>query len=266
MTIKPLYKKWLAKPAGLAAATGLAFGCVVTSAHASGIDPEADKVLKSMSTYVSGLAAVTVNADVDNEIIDLNGQKLQFSSSMAMTLHRPGGLHVMRQGPFADSELFFDGQTVTISVDEPAIYAQMEAKGTVDEAIAAVRSHTGMDAPAGDLFFADPYEGLLTDVISGTYYGRSFVDGVECHHLAFRAAKVDWQIWIQDGDAPLPMKYVITSKWVTGAPQFAVRFRDWNSNPKIDADAFAFTAAEGAKKIDSIPVHEMGELMLMEDK
>ncbi len=38
------------------------------------------------------------------------------------------------------------------------------------------------------------------------------MNGIECHHLAFRAEKVDWQVWVQAGDTPLPMKYLIISK------------------------------------------------------
>jgi hypothetical protein len=230
------------------------------------VDPEADQILRSMSTYLGGLSALRVEADVDNEIIDLEGRKLQFSSSVKLNLQRPGKLHVARSGPFAESELFFDGETVTLSVAEPAVHAQFPAPGNIEQAIAAVRSETGLDAPAGDLLYSDPYAGLLTDVVSGTYNGTAFVQDVECHHLAFRAAKVDWQIWIQAGDTPLPMKYVITSKWVTGAPQYSVRFRGWEKNPEIDAARFLFTAPEGSTRIDAIPVNEMGELMLEEDR
>jgi len=75
---------------------------------------------------------------------------------------------------------------------------------------------------------------------------------------------VDWQIWIQTGDTPLPMKYVITSKWLTGAPQYTASFRNWNTNPKIDASQFEFTAPKGAQKLDSIAVNEAGQLMIEE--
>jgi len=53
------------------------------------------------------------------------------------------------------------------------------------------------------------------------------VDGFECEHLAFRNDDTDWQIWIQVGDAPIPRKYVITSKTEEGAPQYTLVIRDW---------------------------------------
>jgi hypothetical protein len=60
------------------------------------------------------------------------------------------------------------------------------------------------------------------------------------------------------------MKYVITSKWVTGAPQYTARFRNWNTKPGIDASLFEFTAPKGAKKLESIPVNEAGQIVIEE--
>ena len=86
------------------------------------------------------------------------------------------------------------------------------------------------------------------------------VGGVESHHLAFRGPRVDWQIWIQDGANPLPMKYVITSKWVAGAPQYSVRFRNWKTNPKIDAARFEFEVPSGARELKTLSINEVGEI------
>jgi hypothetical protein len=90
---------------------------------------------------------------------------------------------------------------------------------------------TGLNAPGADLLFSDPYAILSAGIESSVYIGIAYVNGIACHHLAFREAKVDWQLWVQTGDEPFPMKYIITSKWVTGAPQYEVRLREWNPNP-----------------------------------
>ena len=58
------------------------------------------------------------------------------------------------------------------------------------------------------------------------------------------------------------MKYIITSKWITGAPQYSIRFREWDTAPSFEAGQFNFTAPEGARKLDSIPVNEVGEFMI----
>jgi hypothetical protein len=73
---------------------------------------------------------------------------------------------------------------------------------------------------------------------------------VPVHHLAFRTPSIDFQVWVQDGDKPLPRKYVITTKWMTGAPQNGVELTDWNLAPRIDDTVFTFTPPAGARKID----------------
>ena len=86
--------------------------------------------------------------------------------------------------------------------------------------------------------------------------------GVECHYLAFRTARFDLQLWVATGDEPLPMKYVITSKWITGAPQYSVQMSNWNLKPQIAAQQFEFSPPQGAKRIDELSVDEAGEITL----
>jgi hypothetical protein len=93
------------------------------------------------------------------------------------------------------------------------------------------------------------FDQLMHDVIVGKHIGRGVVDGVECEHLAFRDLDIDWQIWIEVGDRPIPHKYVITSKAVGAAPQYTLRITDWKTDVPVAADAFVFKAPEGAKKV-----------------
>ena len=91
--------------------------------------------------------------------------------------------------------------------------------------------------------------------------GTGYVGGVECDHLAFRGDLVDWQIWISRGERTLPMKYVITTKWVTGAPQYSLRLSGWSTDP-VDQKAFAFVPPAGATKIDRIEADQVGDITL----
>ena len=69
-------------------------------------------------------------------------------------------------------------------------------------------------------------------------------------HLAFRGPVVDWQIWIADGDKPLPRKYVITTRGDPAQPQYMVLMSNWNVAPKVSDAMFRFTPPQGAKKTD----------------
>jgi hypothetical protein len=201
--------------------------------------------------------------DVDNEIVDKAGQKLQFSASGAATVSRPGKLLITRKGPYADAEVTFDGKTVSLHGKALNVYAQIESPGpTIDDAVEEVRMATGLDMAGADLLSADPYAALMSDAHEGSVVGTAYISGVQCDQLAFRGDTVDWQIWIEKSDRPLPMKYVITTKWVTGAPQYAIRFGNWNAAPQIDDKMFQFTPPEGAKKIDGIVADQIGDVML----
>lgn len=250
--------------ASLAAALGMV---VMPAIAAAAVNPDADEILQAMSRYLSGIKAFSVSADVGNEILSQEGQKLQLNSSATVVLERPSHLYISRQGKAADATLLYDGRRLTVYSKTINAYVQRDFAGTNDAALAAIESGTGLNLPATDLLLSDPYAALSPGVTSSGYYGTGYVGGVECHHLAFRKANVDWQLWVKTGDEPLPMKYVITTKWVTGAPQFSVQFRDWNTRPVVAAGRFGFAAPEGAKRLEKIPVDEAGDILAQpEDK
>ena len=91
---------------------------------------------------------------------------------------------------------------------------------------------------------------MLKASSSGFVVGQSVVGGVRCIHLAFRGTEVDWQIWVEDGDKPLPRKFIITAKQVAGEPQFTVLLRSWDLAPKLTNREFGFAPPKGAKKIE----------------
>ncbi|HIK46246.1 MAG TPA: DUF2092 domain-containing protein [Leptolyngbyaceae cyanobacterium M65_K2018_010] len=220
------------------------------AARADGLDPEATRILQDMSNYLAQTPRFTVNADVDFEILNRSGQLLQFSSFQTLAVQRPNQFRVTRQGPVANAELIFDGTTLTLYGKNSNVYSQL-----------AFESRTGIPAPGGDFLFVDPYAILSEGVNSSTYMGTAYVNGIECHHLAFREDDVDWQLWVQTGSTPLPMKYVIASKWVTSAPQYSVRLRDWNLNPQFTSGQFTFTPPVGAVKVEEVPASDVEDYL-----
>jgi len=86
------------------------------------------------------------------------------------------------------------------------------------------------------------------------------IHGVECDHLAFRTQEVDWQIWIAQGDRPYPCRYVITSKKVTGWPQYTVDLRAWKTGAEVASADFSFKAPLGAKQLEPGDLPDTDEL------
>jgi hypothetical protein len=220
-------------------------GSLVLHVKAQGTEP--DKILKAMSDYVTSQKSLSVTFDSDIEVITPSLQKIQFTSSGQVQLSRPDKLRATRTGGYTDVEIVFDGKTLTMNNKDTKDFTQIESPGSADQVIDLLREKHGLTAPGADLLFSNAFEVLMADVIDGVHVGQGVIDGVECEHLAFRNLDTDWQIWIEVGARPIPRKYVITSKAVTGAPQYTLRIKEWRT--EVPADAFAFKPAQGAKKV-----------------
>lgn len=245
----------------------LAICLAVGSASASeAIDPQAEQVLKSMSDYLDQTKRFSVNTDISFEVVSNSGQKFQLNSVGAITMDRPSKFYITKKGMMCDAAFIFDGKTLTLHGKRLQFYMPIKVDGTIDDAIVAYERETGIPAPGADLLMSDTYNLLLSGVKSGLYVGKAFVDGHECHHLAFREAETDWQLWIRTGKTPVPMKYVITTKWHTGAPQYEIIYRDWDMAPSIDPAQFSFNPPGGTLKVDGIRITNIGEFIIVKEE
>lgn len=229
----------------LAAAALLA---VASTARAD--DGAAFKVLKGMSDYLASQKTISLSFDADVEVITPDIEKIQFASSGQLLLSRPDKLRAIRIGGYSDVEFVFDGKTASVVDRSTNGYVQFDAPGPVDQLIDKLRNDYAMALPGADLLASNVFEVLSEDVLHGADIGRGVIGGVECEHLAFRSQDTDWQLWVQVGDAPIPRKFVITSKTEAGAPQYTLVIREWKTDAQPAADAFAFKPAEGAKKLE----------------
>jgi hypothetical protein len=228
------------------------------------VEPDAAKVLGAMSEYLGSLERFSVDYDVETEVVSYDGQKLQFASSGEIKVQRPDKFHASRKGAIADLELILDGSALTLFGRNANAFFQAPA-ATIDEAINVLRNDVGFDAPGADLLSDKPLRHAETDTASGMHVGMAFLDGIQVHHLAFRGREVDWQLWVADGEKPLPLKYVITSKWVAASPEYSIEFRNWNNAPSLEDSTFVFTSPKDAKKLDALTADATGEIDLAKE-
>ena len=221
---------------------------------------EARTILKAMSEYVAGEQNIELTFDSAIEVITPELEKIQFTSSGSALVSRPDKIRAHRVGGFADVELFFDGAVASINGKSVNGYAQIQAEGTLDDLVHALRAGHGVALPAADLLLSNSYEVLAAEVLEAKYLGRGVVGGVECEHLAFRNFDTDWQIWIEVGDRPAPRKLVITSKTLNSAPQYSVIITSWKTGIEPGPEAFAFTPPEGATLLPPDGLIDLDEL------
>ena len=243
---RPSAPRWSRWPAiMLMVCAALCF--VAPRVHAQ--DNDALKILKAMSDYLASQNTISVTFDSDIEVITSELQKIQFTSTNQLVMTRPDKLWMSRTGGYADVELFYNGKIATIFDKYRNHFAQADAIGSVDQLFDRLSSRYSVEAPGADLLRPNVYAELARDVLIAKHIGQGVVDGVPCEHLAFRNFDTDWQIWIETGPRPIPRKYIITTKTMTGAPQYTLVIRDWHSNVPIAADKFAFQPPANAKKV-----------------
>lgn len=238
-------------------ATIVAFGLAPSAAFAQTDDAEA--ILKSMADYLASQQSLSFSYQSTIEAVTPDFEKLQFVSSGTLTLSRPDRIRVTRTGGFADLELVFDGSVFTVLGKNLNAYAQLDAPGNLAE-LADRLSNAGIDPPAADLLSPNAFALLTQEVTEAKHIASAFVGGVECEYLAFRTDETDWQIWIESGDRPVPLRYVITSKHVVQAPQYTIEIRDWQVGDQVAEADFMFEPPQGATKVELSQLELLDEL------
>ena len=232
----------------------------LVGAKAGAAEEDAKAILKAMTDYLAAQPTVSFTFDSDIEVIKPQMEKIQFTNSGEALLSRPDKLRARRVGGYSDVELVFDGKTISILDRGGNGYAQIEAPGTVDELVGALRSGHGVALPGADLLLTNAYDVLIADVMEAKHIGLGVVGGRECEHLAFRNFDTDWQIWVETGEQPMPCKMVISSKTVASAPQYTLRVTGWQTGVEVASDDFAFVPPAGAALLDPNALIHLDEL------
>jgi hypothetical protein len=212
------------------------------------IDQDAMDALNKMGAYLRTLKAFQVHAVVTDEDVMLDGQKVQSASIADLVAERPEHLRLSVTSDLRERLFFYDGKTFTMFARRPNFYATVPAPSTIVALVDSLDDRYGIELPFVDLFrWGTPSSDA--DAITGARdIGPSQIDGVTCEQYAFRQAGLDWQVWIQEGDFPLPRKLVLTTLTDEARPEHTAVYT-WNLAPSVSADAFTFVPPTDAKKI-----------------
>jgi hypothetical protein len=237
----------LARCCAVVAVAGLS---LAAQAQPSGIAPEAQRLLKASTDFLAKQQQFSAETRNTLEIVLKSGQKIEFNHTARTAVHRPNRLRAERTGDLVSQVFVYDGKTLTLYNPQEKVFAQAAAPDTLEGMLDFARTKLDIVAPAGDLLYKSAYDLLMDGVTDGFVVGKAVIEGVRCDHLAFRAPHVDLQVWIQEGAQPLPRKFVITTRDLQNAPQFAVTVTKWNLKPTFNAKTFDFTPPAGGQKVD----------------
>lgn len=253
---RTLYRRWVP----LGAALVLSF-CITAqarsaeapkTANAPDIEPKAREVLKQMCDYLKNLQQFSVQAEITEDVLLTSGQRIQYARSVEAWVRRPDRFRAESVGDTDNRLLVYDGKTITLLDRSKNFYTTIAAPPEIDAALEHAIQAFNLRAPLADLIYTKSYEYLTEGALSGFYVGLSKVQGLPCHHLAFRQKDIDWQIWIENSPTPVPRKFLITDKTAQEL-QFTAVFTKWNTSPHLEDSLFTFVVPEKAEKIDILP-------------
>jgi hypothetical protein len=212
------------------------------------IEPAAMAAVGKMGAYLRTLRAFEVESESTSEEVLDDGLKAQNGKKTTLLARRPDRLRAEVEGANGTSFYFFNGKNFTLFARNQGYYATVPAPATLRELADVLESKYDLQLPLVDLFlWGDPSftPPNITDAID---VGPSTAQGATCEQYAFRQEGLDWQVWIQLGDFPLPRKMVLTTTTDDARPQHTILL-NWNLAPSYNEEAFTFNPPAGTRKI-----------------
>jgi hypothetical protein len=217
--------------------------------------PQAEDVLRAMSTYLAKAKAFSYHGEIDFDQILPGGPKIRLSGAVDVAVARPGSLYVDYRDDVQDRLVWLQNGVATLVDPVGGTYAQVSGPKDIDGMVAKLEKEYGVSLPLGDLAESDPHAVLTRGIGLAHYVGVHNVEGIFCHHVVLQSKDIDLQIWVEVGDKPLPRKLVFDYPNRVGEPQYTVSITEWSfAAPK--PGLFAPKIPKGAGKVDFLPIGE----------
>jgi hypothetical protein len=215
------------------------------------LDPRADAILRAMSTLLAATTQFALEAEESFDEIPGGQPRILFTNLRRIAVARPDRFAADAEGDSINRSVWYDGRAVSALDKATRSYATIQAPDSIDAALDMLGEKYGLDVPLADLFYADPYAALTEAVTYSRYLGLHRAAGIQCHHLVFAQPTIEWQIWIDAGERPLPRKMAITYVREPGEPQYVATITKWKLAPALPDTLFRFEAPGDAERVDA---------------
>ena len=214
----------------------------------SDVDPDAINAVKKMAAYLHTLKSYQVIDDVTQDDVLDDGLIVQSASKVDYLLARPDRMRIEVTSDERHRLYLYDGKNFTVWARLVNYYATVPAPPTIGELFEKITDKYDIELPLYDLYNWGNKDEDINKIKTAVDIGPSSVNGVTCEQYAFHQEGVDWQIWIQLGEFPLPRKLVITTLTDDARPQHSDTLT-WNLAPSFNDGAFAFDPPPDAKRV-----------------
>jgi hypothetical protein len=247
MRAQTSWRGWLG--AALCAAFVLTAGFAEAQAP-GGSPPDARALLIKMGELLGKTQRLSVTVRAAYDTVQPSGQKVEWNEIRTLILSRPDRLRMeAEKSNGARSLVVFDGKEISTFDEAGRAYAKAPQPGGVDETLVYFVRDLGMRLPLAALFLSRAASELDHRVRSVEYVEKTGILGAPAHHLVGRTDSVNFQVWISDGDQPLPQRMVLTYPAAPGQPEFRAQFTAWNLAPEAADSLFTFTPPANTSKV-----------------
>jgi hypothetical protein len=226
-------------------------GTATQAAEGGPMDARAVEKLQRMSAVLAAARTLSFEAESLYDQIEISGVKIKRAVSQEVGLRRPDSLYfrsVRDDGKVREGR--YDGKALTIVPEGGGAYARIDMPGNLDTMLDHIQAEYQVNVPVADLLYADLYSRVKDYLLSGVYLGERTIDGELLDHLSFETTGADWQLWLEQGDRPLPRRLVVTFVNAPGEPEYLTVVRRWQLDPDLDEGLFRFDPPAGWRQIE----------------
>jgi hypothetical protein len=251
-------KTLILKPLCLGLITGLSLAmgnCLPSNAQSQNINSsQAEELLLQMTSYMKNAQSFSFNAEITQDRLLREDHKIKRGAFAEFTVKRPNQLRADYDGDLRDASFFYDGQNFTMVEPSRNVYGVIPIASDIDGLVDIIEDEYGFVIPMGSFIATYLHDEISEQIITSDYLGVANIGEASCHHLAFSLQHIDLQVWVAEGDRPLPCKFVITYREEVGFPQYSAIFSDWDfSNIPANDPRFTVTLPENTHQVEVLP-------------
>jgi len=231
-------------------------GAVPIVALAEQSVPDPISLYRDVRAPIEATTKFSVHVEKQFDVVRLDGAMVLYSGALDILAERGGALHLDYGDDLSAKELWYDGTTLTLVDHLHNVYVQVPAEGRVADMLVDVDERYGLELPLTPLLATSVADAFEDHVQSASYLGIHDAEGEPCHHVLYRGARVDLQVWITMDETPLLRKMVVTFWEIEGSPQQTLIFSDWNLKARARSRDFKAKIPDGAVRTEFLELTE----------
>jgi len=216
---------------------------------AATIDPAAVAALTRMGEHLASLKSFELTAHTTIETVLRGGHQVEIGGEVHYWVAKPDRVRIDSETDTVSRQYFYDGKTFTIVAPIEGYFAQTPGKTGIRETLAFAAQTLDVELPLADLFDWGTPDSPLSLFERGFYVGTAKIEGTLTEHYALIGKDFTFEVWIQQGDVPLPLKMALVDHKAAGDPRFSAVL-SWKPDAAIPNDVFTFSPGKDVARIE----------------